>query len=81
MEAQVTLWVCEGDITPQGIKGDHIEAQKLATLSISLLILWEAVDVREADGAEGATTGGQRTPAGGQRPTAAPRGHSQGAGR
>lgn len=77
----MALWICEGDITPQGIKGDQIKAQKLSTLSISLLILREAVDVREADGAEGATAGSEGAPTGGQGPTAAPRGHSQGAGR
>lgn len=45
------------------------------------LVLRHAVDVAEADGAEGATAGGQGAPAGGQRAAAAAGGDRQRTGR
>lgn len=47
--------------------------------TVWLVILWKAIDVREADRAEGASAGGQGSSTGGQGSPAAARGHCEGA--
>lgn len=45
--------------------------------AVWFVILWKAIDVCEADWAEGASAGGQRSSTGGQRSPAAARGHCE----
>ena len=73
VQARGARGVRQGGVPAQRVEGDEVEAQERAALGVGLLVLREAVDVGEADGAQGAAAGGQGA-------AAAPRGDGQGAG-
>lgn len=81
----IEIGVCNGisigHILCERLEGNDVKAQMLPVVcnTVWLVVLGKAIDVREADWAEGTSAGGQGSSTGGQGPPAAARGHGEGA--
>lgn len=81
IETGVSHGISIGHVLGERLEGNDVKAQVLPVVcnAVCLVILGKAIDVREADWAEGASAGGQGSSTGGQGSPAAARGHGEGA--